>query len=54
MWYSEARAGSESSSYAPEYVDAESTYYDQGRLMHAALERLKPERPGVSDLYWVC
>lgn len=53
MWYSEARAVGEASSYAPEYVDAESTYYEQGRLMRASLERLKPERPGISDLYFV-
>lgn len=53
MWYSEAGAGSASSSYTPEYIDAESTYYDQGRLMRASLESLKPERPGVSDLYFV-
>ncbi len=53
MWYSEARAGSPSGSYSPKYVDAESTYYDQGRLMWASLESLEAERPGVSDLYFV-
>jgi hypothetical protein len=53
MWYSEGRAGGESGGYAPEYVDAEPTYYEQGCLMRASLEFLKPECPGISDLYFV-
>ncbi len=53
MWYSETRAGSASRSSTPKYVDAESTYYDQGRLMRASLKQLEPERPGVIDLYFV-
>jgi hypothetical protein len=53
MWYSQAPPGIALGSDRPEYVDAESTYYDQGRLMRASLEGLEPERPGVSDLYFV-
>ncbi len=53
MWYSRAPSGSASSSYSHEFVDAESTYYAQGRLLWDTLEQLEPERPGVSDLYFV-
>lgn len=53
MWYSETPRRSASAEEAPKYVDAESTYYDQGRLMRASLEGLEPERPGVSDLYFI-
>jgi hypothetical protein len=52
-WYSLSDYSDESASYTPQFVDPESTYYDQGRLMHASLEGLETERPGVSDLYFV-
>ncbi len=53
MWYSTARSGGAAGESTRQYVDAESTYYSQGRLMRASLENIQPERPGVTDLYFV-
>ena len=53
IWYTAPTQSSASSRPSRTFIDPESTYYDQPRLLSASFDRLEPERPGVSDLYFV-
>jgi hypothetical protein len=50
VWYT---AYAEDKLQSRQRVDVEETYYAQPELLKAALENLKPQRPGIPDIYFV-